>query len=295
MMKNKYLILFLLFTVFSISSCIQEDVDNTNSDIISIIPTNHVFSFENASLNSGGDYYTWQEYIDDIPLNWWANGNPGYQIVAGKKKATEYPTSSDNEGFSGKCVKLTTCDTGSLGKLSKKPIAAGSIFLGKFDNSNAMKAPLETTQFGLQIAPGKPIALTGYYKYTPGEKFTNKNKKVVENRRDTCAIYSVLFEVNPHDIEHLDGSNITSSDRIVLIAEMENPGEPSEWTQFSIPFISKNNKEFDFNKLKNKEYAITIVASSSKDGAFFEGAIGSTLLVDEIKVEWELEPLNIEE
>ena len=68
-MKNKYLILFLLLTVFSISSCIQDDVDNTTSDIISIIPTNHVFSFENASLESGGDYYTWQEFIDNTHTN----------------------------------------------------------------------------------------------------------------------------------------------------------------------------------------------------------------------------------
>ena len=34
-------------------------------------------------------------------------------------------------------------------------------------------------------------------------------------------------------------------------------------------------------------YAIAVVASSSKDGAFFEGAVGSTLFVDEIKIEWE--------
>ena len=85
----------------------------------------------------------------------------------------------------------------------------------------------------------------------------------------------------------LDGSNITSSDRIVLIAEMKNPGEPTEWTEFSIPFEPRSGKEFDYKKLANNEYAITVVASSSKDGAFFEGAIGSTLYVDELKIEWE--------
>ena len=48
-----------------------------------------------------------------------------------------------------------------------------------------------------------------------------------------------------------------------------------------------NGKEFDYVKLANNVYAITIVASSSKDGAFFEGAIGSTLFVDEMRIEWE--------
>ena len=109
----------------------------------------------------------------------------------------------------------------------------------------------------------------------------------IEGRRDACSIYSVLFEVDPENFVPLDGSNITSSDRIVLIAEMQNPDEPTEWTKFEIPFESRNGKEFDYEKLANNEYAITVVASSSKDGALFEGAIGSTLYVDELKIEWE--------
>ena len=68
---------------------------------------------------------------------------------------------------------------------------------------------------------------------------------------------------------------------------MQTPGEPAEWTEFNIPFEPRNGKKFDYNKLANNEYAITDVASSSKDGAFFEGAVGSTLFVDEIKIEWE--------
>ena len=97
---------------------------------------------------------------------------------------------------------------------------------------------------------------------------------------------SVTFENDKQQI-YLNGSNITSSDRIVLIAEIQNPGEPTEWTKFDIPFESRNGKKFDYNKLANNEYAIAVVASSSKDGAFFEGAVGSTLFVDEIKIEWE--------
>jgi hypothetical protein len=31
------------------------------------------------------------------------------------------------------------------------------------------------------------------------------------------------------------------------------------------------------------------VASSSKDGASFEGAVGSTLYIDELAIEWETE------
>ena len=215
--------------------------------------------------------------------------NAGFKMVASSKPAEEYPTTTCAEGFNGDCIKLTTRDTGLLGKASKMPIAAGSIFIGEFDSSNAMKAPLEATRMGMQILPQgvKPLSLTGYYKYTPGEKFTDKNKKEVEGRRDACSVYAVVFEVDPNNFEPLNGANVTSSERIVLIAEMQNPGEPTEWERFDIPFEPMNGKEFDYEKLANNEYAITIVASSSKDGAFFEGAVGSTLLIDEIKIEWE--------
>ena len=73
----------------------------------------------------------------------------------------------------------------------------------------------------------------------------------------------------------------------MLAAELENPGEPSEWTEFNIPFNSREGNVFDMDKLMRGEYAITVVASSSKDGAFFEGAVGSTLQVDELEIIWD--------
>ncbi len=54
-----------------------------------------------------------------------------------------------------------------------------------------------------------------------------------------------------------------------------------------IPFEAMNDKEFDPERLANNGYAIAVVASSSKDGAFFEGAVGSTLHVDELSIIWE--------
>ena len=169
----------------------------------------------------------------------------------------------------------------------KMPIAAGNIFIGEFKSENATKKPLEATRFGLTIVPCKPVSLTGYYKYTAGDVFTNKESEEIAGRRDTCSIYSVLYEVDPAKVVPLDGSNILSDDRIVMIAELKNPGEPAEWTSFEIPFMETNGNAFDWVKLEKGEYAITVVASSSKGGAFFEGAVGSTLLVDEIKINWE--------
>ena len=43
----------------------------------------------------------------------------------------------------------------------------------------------------------------------------------------------------------------------------------------------------DSEKLKNGKYSLAIIMSSSKDGAFFNGAVGSTLYVDELKLYFE--------
>lgn len=257
------------------------------------ITKDQIFSFENFELDQPepkGRYNVWYEVDDNnTRRNIWASGNAGFAFTGKGKSPTDFPTTTEENGVNGNCVKLETKDTGSFGKMAGMPIAAGNIFIGEFQVANAMTKPLEATRFGLQIVPSKPRYLKGFYKYTPGEVFTDKKKNPVEGRRDTCAIYSVLYEVDPDNFVSLDGSNITSSERIVLIAEIKNPGEPTGWTEFNIPFEPRNGKEFDPARLANNGYAITVVASSSKDGAFFEGAVGSTLYIDEISIVWEAE------
>ena len=251
-----------------------------------VIDTEAIFSFENHAIEK--KYYFWYEKdANGTVLNWWATANAGYQMSGLGKTPEDFPTSVDSMGVKGCCVKLTTRSTGTFGKMMKMPIAPGNIFIGEFLTANATKAPLEATRFGLAIVPSKPVSLTGYYKYTPGEVFTDKAMKEIEGRVDTCAIYSVLYEIDPNNFESLDGSNVLSSDRIVLVAQLENPGAESEWTQFEIPYKDFNDNVFDYKKLENGEYAIAIVASSSKGGEVFEGAVGSTLHIDELKINWE--------
>lgn len=250
-----------------------------------VIDVDATFSFEHFTT---AKYTTWHEVdANGTTLNWWASGNAGFSMSGQGKTPEAYPTSVDSAGVKGCCVRLATCSTGRFGQMMKMPIAAGNIFIGEFQTANATKKPLEATRFGFTIAPSKPVSLTGYYKYTAGEEFTDKANQVIAERKDTCSIYSVLYEVDPANILTLDGSNVLSSDRIVLVAELENPGEPSEWTEFEIPYKEVNGKAFDIKKLERGEYAITVVASSSKSGAFFEGAVGSVLHVDEIKINWE--------
>ena len=115
---------------------------------------------------------------------------------------------------------------------------------------------------------------------------TDKNKQPIDEK-DMADIYAVLFEANVNGkFVPLDGDNILNSNRIVALARIDDPGEPQEWTWFEEPFKPMNGKTFDPEKAKNNEYAFTLVMSSSRKGAHFEGAIGSTLFVDDITIEW---------
>jgi lipoprotein len=97
------------------------------------------------------------------------------------------------------------------------------------------------------------------------------------------AIYAVFFETGD-GVEYLDGTNSLTSDHIVLLAELKNGKETNEWTHFSIPFKPVVGRTIDKKKLKNGKYSLAIIMSSSKDGAVFNGAVGSTLYVDELKL-----------
>ena len=131
-----------------------------------------------------------------------------------------------------------------------------------------------------------PKELIGYYKYKAGEKFQDKDKKEIKGRKDSLAIYAVLFETGD-GVEFLDGTNSLTSDRIVLLAQLKDAKETNDWTRFSISFEPVAGRTIDSEKLKNGKYSLAIIMSSSKDGAFFNGAVGSTLYVDELKLYFE--------
>ena len=60
--------------------------------------------------------------------------------------------------------------------------------------------------------------------------------------------------------------------------------EVDSWTLFTLDFELLSGKTIDPNKLQKGEYKLAIVFSSSVDGAKFEGAVGSTLYIDEVKL-----------
>ena len=148
-----------------------------------------------------------------------------------------------------------------------------------------------TTRMGRPFAK-KPIKITGMYKYKAGDVFWRfVNGKIEEHTdiKDRAAIYASFFR--NHDNEGneivLNGNDSKTNPNIVASAEVNVIPETDEWTPFEMVFNYKG--DIDLDELERQGYSLTIVFTSSTDGAYYEGAPGSTLYIDNVRLECEEE------
>ena len=247
------------------------------------IPT--TYHFETA--NTQDKYHILYEKADGYTTLTWASGNQGFALTGGGNKPSNFPTFLSNEGRSGNCVKLVTRSTGSLGMMVNKPIAAGNLFMGKFNMINALADALNATNFGTTFYY-KPLTLSGYYKYKAGEKFYDNGKYT--DQKDTFEIYAAFFE-RTDSVEYMNGhlaANDFRHDQMVALARVTDRKESDDWVHFIIPFnYDRYDKSVDIGKLRSGLYSIAVVMSSSKEGDRFRGAPGSTLMVDDLEIGYE--------
>lgn len=208
----------------------------------------------------------------------WASGNYAVFLMSGK----DFYVTQDPEGYKGNAAKLQTKSTGFWGKIARKPIAAGSVFMGAMDTKIMASKPLEATHFGVPFMQ-EPHLFEGYYKYAPGEKVINSASKVVEGKVDNFSLYAVFFETTD-EIQWLDGTNVQDSPQLISVAKVTERMVSDKWVKFEVPFEMQEGKLIDPVKLKAGKYSLAIIASSSENGAHFEGAVGSTLWIDELQI-----------
>lgn len=268
----------------------SEDGEWSRKYNVSFIPVIHTtrdtieYDFENASLDASSKYYVWSERHEDGNLYQdWASGNEGWGFTAQTALPEDYPTTPIDNGYEGKGVKLVTKSTGAWGHISHKPMAAGNLFLGTFDMRPALTFPRKATGFGLPFDK-KPKVLSGYYKYKPGEIFMNQDESTDEEKVDQASIYAILYR--NHDSEGnpvvLDGDNIQTSPLIVAKAIVNTIPPTDEWREFYADFEFIEPLEEDI--LDSRGYSLAIVFSSSAEGAYFQGALGSTLCIDKVRI-----------
>jgi hypothetical protein len=252
--------------------------------------------YADTVTTAGKQYHRFYELSEDGEdrLYLWASGNSAYMLMAPVSAAPEaYPTHASPHEGAGAAARLVTCSTGALGALVKIPIAAGNLFLGTFDAAKALTNPLEATQFGIPTTQALPTALRFRAKYRPGDTYKSRDGQVLP-LIDRPDIYAVLYEAQTDDAGFpvkLNGNNVKDAPNIIAIAEADstqlsrlrvNNIEADDYRTLDVPFQIRGT--FDPVKQYAGRYYITVVFSSSRRGNLFEGAEGSTLCIDDIRL-----------
>lgn len=257
------------------------------------------FELNDSTTNSDGSwktgvshYYIWKEYDDNGVYRFtWATANGGYAISRVNTAPDSYPTSPCEGVNGGYGIKLTTLSTGGVAALMNMRLAAGNLFLGEFDVTTALRDARASTHFGVPFNK-KPLQLRGWMSYTPGNDFQDENGNIVDET-DSCDVYAILYkntDDNGNSI-HLDGNTVSSSEYIVGRTKLDSSlmaGTDGQWVYFIADFdYDSYSEELVSELIDNYGYNIAVVASSSNRGAYFQGAIGSTLKIDELEIVYE--------
>jgi hypothetical protein len=214
--------------------------------------------FETKGLNG----ILFQEIGSSIETSIWATANLGtstYSVYGSQ------PISIENNT-------LIQVKTDSVLQL---PITAGTAFTGYFYLNGAILNPgdpKKATLFGTPFIY-KPTAFSVKYKYSAGSYYKQANLRDQNNifggfdeeginGIDKCAIYAIL--------ENRNGESVVEIARAELFSSNTN----DKLIETTIPFEYTTQIE---------PTHITVVFSSSKDGDLWRGAVGSTLIIDDLK------------
>lgn len=193
----------------------------------------------------------------------WDSANPG---TAGLGTVPTTPEESDV--VKGKAARLET--TTAMGML-----ASGNIYIGKFVKVAGLGAELD---WGYPFT-SRPLALKGYYKYTPKTIDIVKDPyKSLKGQGDECQIQILLtdwdgmFRINTSKKKFVDMEN---DPNIIAHGSIVSGNNDSGYVKFTIPLVYRSNRTPKF---------IVIVGAASRYGDYFTGGKGSVLKLDEFEL-----------
>ncbi len=226
--------------------------------------------------------------IHNLSFDNWSNSDKypnasGYSIWdSANSTGVTTTTTPTTDAVKGKAARLESVSAMGMGIM-----AAGNIFTGEF---------LEVVGFGARLSwgipfTGKPLALRGYYKYSPVT--INKVKdpyKDLKGQMDQCQILICLtdwnspFEINTDEKQFVDFDNDSG---IIAFAQFNTSESSSQYQKFTLPLVYRDNTRIP-------KYLI-LAGASSRYGDYFTGGIGSTLFIDEFELVYDPADLTDEE
>lgn len=279
------------------ASGVAQDFSNGKTVTYTVTAENGTTVEYVASISGNASFYDFESWSygstmypegQDCPiLNGWACCNDAVLLIKkmgaldGITYEGEYPVrpSTDDVHAGEKALLLESVDTkgGNIFGTPVPKVTAATAFLGTFNAFGALGGdPMATTSFGVMYDK-QPLKVTGFYKYTPGAEFYNANGELQAGVTDKCSLSAVLYEVSSED-ETLNGGNIYTSDKIVAKAVFTNDKAVESYAPFELNL--EYVKDYDSSKL----YKFAVIFSASADGASYNAAVGSKLLIDDVTI-----------
>ena len=212
---------------------------------------------------------------------YWETGNKGATTVGNSNSIPTDDTSTGN----GKAAYLES-------KYIVIKFAAGNIFTGSYLRTDGTNGILG---FGRPFK-AFPSKLTFDYKYHAEivNKVGDESMRHLEGKPDSCQIYIALWHIEDNEYEEYNGEKFPiiirtrpseqrlfspNDKRVVAYAQLTQGSEISQWTSHTLELKYKDNQRVPTH--------IQVVASSSKYGDYFTGGVGSTLVLDNLKLHYE--------
>lgn len=248
--------------------------EGANKDNLSVI----VFRTETA-----GTIYNMN--FDD----WYQDGKVWYPFA----KGGEHTWDSANEGaatFIGSSttpVEGSDAVSGKAARLESKyaviAFAAGNLYTGDFGKIAGVGAQLD---WGVPFN-SRPLAMKGYYKYSPKAiDRTGNGMSSYKGTMDRAQIQVFITDwTAPFSVNTTDGRFVDfNADYVIAYGKIESETAYSDYVEFTIPL--------EYRSLTKKPTYVVISAAASYLGDYFTGGVGSTLCVDEFSFVYDPEELT---
>jgi len=233
----------------------------------------------NEWYKTGGNYF---EPGTSAETTIWGTGNPGTQLL--NLFAT---TPLDRQG-EDKAARLETLSNGSFPAGLGFPISAGTIYTGKFNSANLDPTdPRAAIDFGTNFS-GRPNSFEIEYSYAPGSENKDKSGAPLPYG-DACDIYVLLEVRTNNDSRRLATAWFRSDEAVPDLTTIE----------VGFTYGELDNSFPDYMRPANDKYVsadsaafilpthLTFVGTSSFEGDLFNGAVGSTLILDNLEFIYE--------
>ena len=224
--------------------------------------TLHNLSFD-AWYQSGSAWYPNESSSYTV----WDTANPGTATM-GTNPTTPETSDLAVSGTGKKAAKLVSSTVLSM-------FAAGNIYVGQFVKVSGLGAELD---WGYPFT-SRPVALDGYYKYTPvAINKTQSPYTDLSGQTDHCSIKLYLTDWTAPFRINTSTKTFFSDDDSSIIASVDFTSDEtnSEYVHFTFPI--------EYRDLTRTPSYIVIVGAASRLGDYFTGGVGSTLLLDEFSL-----------